>query len=987
MASKAALELVLQLKGDADAKKRLAGVKGGLLDVGQAAGGMAGMVKTAIGTMGGFIGAQVIMRGVRAVVGQARSAIFDMNSVLETTELRFSTLMGSAEAAKDHVEMLFRFAKETPFETQPIIDASLYLEEFGHEALNTEENIRMIGDAAAAVNAPIEELGMWVGRLHAALEIGAPVGQATRRLMEMAVLSPRARVEIERLTDAGADADEIFQILVDDLGRFTGAMKAQANTWRGITSTIKDSLELLSATALRPIFDLARRAGKTLADMLDLPEMEQGAERIAEALQRVIDRVTDMAQIWVDRLGNIAASTGATLGRVAGWLVAFAQYARGWGQAIVDALAAGITMSINAVVTALGILARIMGWWMAPGSAPRFLPDLELWGRGAAEAWLMGWKDADFGILREFADAAQSLLRGLAVAGRMEEVDIIPTLLGTRERFAEMIQQVRDTGRASEELFRAIREGAGPAGEHLETLARRYARVLGLTARLSEIQRELTVLERQQQARLDVARLAEIEAILADPRATAGQRERAMVERRRIQLLMEQASLEAELLEAEEELETFRGRLDIETETLSLLGQQKSLLESLVAAIKEAVDPLMQQLRTYQLQQAELRDLIRLAEIDHKLANDSLTVAQRTALELEKQAIQAERLIRAREAAEIGVDLTGLEAVPIVPADYLASGGGMLGDDGLVGAVSRGVAEIENELAAFDLTDFYEKLGEMRTNFETEFGASLAAAKEMTENWPKPEEMIKPLIDTLQELNDEIERTRRNIGRVGDSNTLLGTLGALSGEIRQNTLRRLADLFGHLRDLRDVLRDVDELIGATRASTALLKLVIGASEEEGLLKAIKSAWSWYFKWLDPLTLVNAMLSNIVETLKTFVRVVEGIKREGLWGYLTGRHTPESEIEVRGGVGRIGDERAGGAVYHPGGWSLVGERGAELVRLPRGSRVYPAGETAMALAGANGGDVHVHLGPVTINNDMDVEVLAYRVSEVIRRRGR
>ncbi|MET8862282.1 hypothetical protein ABZW11_04905 [Nonomuraea sp. NPDC004580] len=43
----------------------------------------------------------------------------------------------------------------------------------------------------------------------------------------------------------------------------------------------------------------------------------------------------------------------------------------------------------------------------------------------------------------------------------------------------------------------------------------------------------------------------------------------------------------------------------------------------------------------------------------------------------------------------------------------------------------------------------------------------------------------------------------------------------------------------------------------------------------------------------------------------------------------------------------------------GGWTMVGERGAELVRLPYGSQVTSANQTA-AMAAGGGGPVHVVL---------------------------
>ena len=73
----------------------------------------------------------------------------------------------------------------------------------------------------------------------------------------------------------------------------------------------------------------------------------------------------------------------------------------------------------------------------------------------------------------------------------------------------------------------------------------------------------------------------------------------------------------------------------------------------------------------------------------------------------------------------------------------------------------------------------------------------------------------------------------------------------------------------------------------------------------------------------------------------------------------------------------------GTDYWRGGLTMVGERGPELVALPRGSQVYDAQETTRMGGG----------GATTINNiyqvadSLDIEAVAYRVAQVMQRRMR
>lgn len=69
----------------------------------------------------------------------------------------------------------------------------------------------------------------------------------------------------------------------------------------------------------------------------------------------------------------------------------------------------------------------------------------------------------------------------------------------------------------------------------------------------------------------------------------------------------------------------------------------------------------------------------------------------------------------------------------------------------------------------------------------------------------------------------------------------------------------------------------------------------------------------------------------------------------------------------------------GTHFWEGGLSWVGERGPELIDLPRGARVYDATSSAQMATGSVAVENHYH-----IYNDLDVEVVARQVMDVMRR---
>ena len=177
-------------------------------------GNLASVGNAALATFAGLAAGAVTGFGAMAKEG------IEMNKFLELSKLQFTTLMGSADEASKHVEMLFKVAASTPFEANQIIGASKSLLTFGGAALDTEKNILMVGDAAAATGADIGEVSNWVGRAYSAIQAGRPFGEAAQRLQEMGILSADARNELERLQKSGASSATVWAYLTKTFGKF-----------------------------------------------------------------------------------------------------------------------------------------------------------------------------------------------------------------------------------------------------------------------------------------------------------------------------------------------------------------------------------------------------------------------------------------------------------------------------------------------------------------------------------------------------------------------------------------------------------------------------------------------------------------------------------------------------------------------------------------------------------------------------------------------
>ncbi len=267
-----------------EAVRNVAGIEEGTKKAAKSTAGLGVSFRTLVG---GIVSATAVTAVARRAFSFVSDSAIGMNAQLETSTLQFETLMGSADAASKHVRGLFEFAKKTPFETGPIIHASKMLQQFGGEALNNTRMLTLIGDAAAATGAPIQDLGMWTGRLYAQLQAGKPFGEAAQRLTELAVLTPQARAEMEDLQKSGASAREIFERFEGTLGDFTGAMAKQADTWTGLLSTFWESASLLIAENTTGAFNFLKEAIKSANQELEGFSLE-GVEKEAHAVKGLV---------------------------------------------------------------------------------------------------------------------------------------------------------------------------------------------------------------------------------------------------------------------------------------------------------------------------------------------------------------------------------------------------------------------------------------------------------------------------------------------------------------------------------------------------------------------------------------------------------------------------------------------------------------------------------------------------------------------------
>lgn len=307
----------------------------------------------------GVAGLSAALAGLGAVA--VRSA-----AQMEQTEKAFTTLLKSADLAKDFLAELERFAAATPFELPGLLNASKRLLAFGFSAQQVIPILTAIGDSAAALGMGeegISRLTTAIGQIQAKAKVSA---EEMNQINETGIpawqlLADTIGTTVPQAMDMASKgmidgATGVQAILTGMNKQFGGMMAEQSRTLNGMMSNIQDSIGQLSTVVGKEIteaFNLKDAAAEfqdTLGEFTAIAKQSG----IGEALRQMVPTEVGMA------IGALAAVITSTAVPAIVLLTA---------QAAKAALAfVGITGPIGIAVAAIGAGAYLI-WdnWAALG--------------------------------------------------------------------------------------------------------------------------------------------------------------------------------------------------------------------------------------------------------------------------------------------------------------------------------------------------------------------------------------------------------------------------------------------------------------------------------------------------------------------------------------------------------------------------------------------------------------------------------------------
>lgn len=182
------------------------------------------------------------------------SKIASVRGELQQLEVAFRTMLGSASKADALMQQLVRTAATTPFGLEDVAGGAKQLLAYGLEAEKVNGTLVRLGDIAAGLSVPLNDLvylygtTMAQGRLYTQ-DLNQFTGRGIPMLGELAKQFGVAESRVKELVEAGKvgfpEVQKVIESLTDEGGKFGGLMEAQSKTIAGQISNIEDAIQMM----------------------------------------------------------------------------------------------------------------------------------------------------------------------------------------------------------------------------------------------------------------------------------------------------------------------------------------------------------------------------------------------------------------------------------------------------------------------------------------------------------------------------------------------------------------------------------------------------------------------------------------------------------------------------------------------------------------------------------------------------------------------
>lgn len=200
------------------------------------------------------IGKSVASIGAAFSAQQLARQIIQVRGEFEKLEVSFNTMLRSEEKATALMSQLIKTAATTPLELQDVAGGAKQLLAYGMEAEKINETLIRLGDIAAGLNIPLQDMTylfgttMVQGRMYT-IDLNQFVGRGIPLIKEFANQFGVAESKVRDLVAEGKigfpQLQKAIIAMTSEGGQFAGLMEAQSKTIAGQIANLKDAIDIM----------------------------------------------------------------------------------------------------------------------------------------------------------------------------------------------------------------------------------------------------------------------------------------------------------------------------------------------------------------------------------------------------------------------------------------------------------------------------------------------------------------------------------------------------------------------------------------------------------------------------------------------------------------------------------------------------------------------------------------------------------------------
>lgn len=294
---------------------------------------------------------------------EATKAGIDYNASLETSKIKWETLLGTQEKANKMLKDIEKFAATTPFEKMGVDTMATHLNNAGLSGQALFDQLTKFGDMAGAFGIQSDSLQEMVRQYAQVKQAGVAYTEDLNILQDRGIPIFKAIAEelgintseVKKWASEGKISAEIYQAALDNVAKgVEGGMEKQSKSFAGMLSTLKDNFNQAAGILSQPIFETLKSGLENI-----LPYLENIIASLSEqGLMGTIREFAPGIEPFVQLAISIFTNMGETVGVIIQSMTSFWDEHKSWLMPLITTLMTFVSNIIGNTITAIGTIVQ-----------------------------------------------------------------------------------------------------------------------------------------------------------------------------------------------------------------------------------------------------------------------------------------------------------------------------------------------------------------------------------------------------------------------------------------------------------------------------------------------------------------------------------------------------------------------------------------------------------------------------------------------------